>query len=142
MPLIQKTVQLATKPLPRVLSPRAHFVFDYLTAGAFFASAIAFGRVNRRAALGAAICGAADLATVTLTTRPGGEPRPFSLRAHGQIDLGLASMTAMMPEFLRIQETPQANFFLLQSVLMTAVNGLTDFETDDVTSGKHTRRAA
>src|SRR5205085_11924342 len=99
MPLIQKAVQMATKPLPAVISPRAHFVIDYLTAGAFFAAAVAFGRVNRKAALGATLCGAAELATAALTTQPGGERRPFSLAAHRQIDLGLASMTAMMPEF-------------------------------------------
>jgi len=127
MPIAQKAVQLFTKPIPRVISPRAHFALDYISAGVLLASTVALWPRNRRAALGAAICGVADLATATLTTRPGGARRPFSFRTHGRIDWGLATMTAMMPEFLGIEDSPQSRLFFTHSLVKTAVVGLTNF---------------
>src|SRR5205085_1005266 len=85
-PIAQKAVQLFTKPIPRVISPRAHFALDYISAGVLLASTVALWPRNRRAALGAAICGVADLATATLTSRPGGARRPFSFRTHVRRD--------------------------------------------------------
>jgi len=143
MPLAQKAVQLASNRLPKVISPRTHFVVDYLVAGAFVASAAGLWRQNRKAAIGALMCGAAELLVVSLTTRPGGARRAISFRTHGTLDMGLAAMTAMMPEFMRVADTPQSRLFLGQSVLMTAVAGLTDFDADEMrTDGTRERRVA
>ena len=38
MPLLHSSVKLATKHMPKVISPTAHAVLDYATAAAFFAS--------------------------------------------------------------------------------------------------------
>ena len=131
MPLAHSAVKLLTKPLPNFISPRAHFAFDYITAGAFFASAAMIWKLNKRAAIGATICGAAEVAVASLTTRPGGERRAISFRTHGRIDIGLAAMTAMMPEFMGLEDAPQSKLFLIQSIAMTAVAGLTDFDAAD-----------
>jgi hypothetical protein len=131
MPLAHSAVKMLTKPLPDIISPQTHFVIDYITAGAFFASAAMVWKVNKRAAIGATICGAAEVAVASLTTRPGGERRAISFRTHGRIDMGLAAMTAMMPEFMGLEDAPQSRLFLIQSVAMTAVAGLTDFDSED-----------
>lgn len=130
MPLLQNAVKLLTKPLPDVIDPRTHFVIDYLTAGAFLASSVFMWRVNKRAAIGATICGAAEIAVASLTTRPGSRARPISFKTHGRIDLGLAAMTAMMPEFMGLEKAPQSKLFLAQGILITAVRELTDFEVE------------
>ena|SRR5437588_2114479 len=130
MPLLQNAVKLLTKPLPDVIDPRTHFVIDYMTAGAFLTSAAFMWRANKRAAIGATICGAAEIAVASLTTRPGSRPRPISFRTHGRIDLGLAAMTAMMPEFMGLEDAPQSKLFLAQATVMTAVTELTDFEVE------------
>ena len=116
MSLAQKAVKVATKPLPNVISPHAHFVADYLTAGAFLAASAGFWHINKRASIGALICGAADLLIASLTTRPGGPRRALGFRTHGRIDMGLAAMTATMPEFMGIEDSPQARLFLVQSI--------------------------
>lgn len=133
MPLLQNAVKLLTKPLPDVIDPRTHFVLDYLTAGAFLASSVFMWRVNKRAAIGAAICGAAEIAVASLTTRPGSRPRPISFKTHGRIDLGLAAMTAMMPEFMGLEDAPQSKLFLVQGILITAVTELTNFDVEGAT---------
>ncbi len=130
MPLLQNAVKLLTRPLPDVIDPRTHFVIDYLTAGAFLACAGMMWRVNKRAAIGSVICGASEIAVASLTTRPGSRPRPISFRTHGRIDLGLAAMTAMMPEFMGLEDAPQAKLFTAQAVVMTAVRELTNFEVE------------
>ena len=132
MPLAQSAVRLLTKPLPKLISPRAHFNFDYITAGAFFASAAMIWKLNKPAAIGATICGAAEVAVASLTTRPGGRRRAISFSSHGRIDMGLAAMTAMMPRFMGLEDAPQSKLFLVQSIVLTAVAGLTDFESEDM----------
>lgn len=131
MPLTHTIVKTLTKPLPDVINPRTHFVIDHIMAGAFFASAAMMWRDNKRAAIAATICGAADLAVASLTTRPGSRKRPLGFRTHGRIDMGLAAMTAMMPEFMAIEGSPQSRLFMAQSIAMTAVAGLTDFDYED-----------
>ena len=140
MPLLQNAVKLLTKPLPDVIDPRTHFVIDYLTAGAVLVSAGMMWRVNKRAAIGATICGAAEIAVVSLTTRPGSRPRPISFKMHGRIDLGLSAMTAMMPEFMGLEKAPQSKLFLAQGILITAVTELTNFDVEGAEHSFENRR--
>lgn len=131
MPLAYSAVKLLTKPLPKVIRPGAHFGLEYITAGAFFASAAMIWKLNKRAAIGATICGAAEVAVASLTTRPGGRPRAISFATHGRTDMGLALMTAMMPRFMDIEDAPQSKLFLVESIVMTVVAGLTDFDSEE-----------
>jgi len=127
MPILNSATKLAMKPLPRALSPKAHSIADYVTVGAFFASAGWFWRRSKRAALAALICGAAELAVDLLTDYPGGIKRVISFRAHHDIDLGLAAMTATMPEFLAFKDEGEKKFFLTQGAVITALAEVTQF---------------
>jgi hypothetical protein len=62
-----------------------------------------------------------------LTDYPGGVRKWISFRRHREIDLGLAAMTATMPEFLAFKDDAERKFFLAQGALITAATELTQF---------------
>ena len=127
MPMLTSATNLLTKRMPKIISPKAHAVVDYFTAGAFLLTGAFCWSRNKRAALGAFVCGGAELATALLTDYPGGVKKAISFRNHGRIDIGLAAMTATMPEFMSFRDTREKNFFLAQAGMMTAVTNMTDF---------------
>jgi hypothetical protein len=127
MPMLTSATNVLTRRMPKIISPKAHAVVDYIAAGAFLLTGAFCWSRNKRAALGAFICGGAELATALLTDYPGGVKKVISLRNHEKIDIGLAAMTATMPEFMRFRETREKKFFLAQAGVMTAVTNLTDF---------------
>jgi hypothetical protein len=127
MPLTNSLAKVVAKPLPRMVSPKAHAVADYVTVGAFLMGAGFFWQRSKRAALGALICAGAELAVNLLTDYPGGIKKVISFRTHREIDLGLAAMTATMPEFLAFKDDSERKFFLAQGMLITAASELTQF---------------
>jgi hypothetical protein len=127
MAIFNTAAKLALKPVPRFISPKGHAIIDYMTIGSFFMSAAWFWSRSKRAALAAAICGGADLAISLLTDYPGGMKKAIPFRIHGDIDLGLATMTAAMPEFLAFEDDHEKKFFLAQGAMITAVRELTKF---------------
>ncbi|MBV9342893.1 MAG: hypothetical protein JO159_18665 [Acidobacteria bacterium] len=127
MPILNSAVQIATKPFPKAISPKAHAIFDYLTAGSFFMSAAWFWGRSKRAAIASLISGGAELAVSLLTDYPGGVKKVISFRTHREIDFGLGAMTATMPEFLAFKDEDERKFFLAQGALITALSGLTKF---------------
>lgn len=116
-------------------------MFDYITVGVFVAGAAWFWRRNKRAAIAAGLCGAAKLAVSTMTAYPGGVRRSIRFPHRREIDLGLAAMTATMPEFLGFTDEPQKRFFQVQGALAVALTELTDFP-DRVPRSKEYGRAA
>lgn len=110
-----------TRRLPKVLSPKAHAAGDYLCAGIFFAAGVLFWRNHRRAALGSLFCGGVKLATSALTDYDGDQSNIISLPLHEKVDLGLAGMSAAVPEVMNIGEPGPKRFFLGQALLMTAL---------------------
>ena len=127
MPILSSATHVLTRRMPKIISPKAHAVVDYVTAGAFLLTGAFYWSRNKRAALGAFVCGGAELATSLLTDYPGGVKKVISFRNHGRIDLGLAAMTATMPEFMGFRHDREKSFFLAQAALITAVTDLTDF---------------
>jgi hypothetical protein len=127
MPILNRTIQMATQPLPKMISPKAHAMFDFLVAGSFFLMAPFLWRRSKRAAVAALLSGGAELAVSLLTNYPGGARRVIHPRTHRDIDYGLAAMIATMPEFLAFEDDNERKLFLTQGALITAVNGLTDF---------------
>ena len=127
MPILTSATHVLTRRMPKIISPKAHAVVDYVTAGAFLLTGASYWSRNKRAALGAFVCGGAELATSLLTDYPGGVKKVISFRNHGRIDLGLAAMTATMPEFMGFRHDREKSFFLAQAALITAVTDLTDF---------------
>ena len=141
MPLLNTAIKLLGKPMPKVISPKAHAIADYATAALFFAGAGLFWRRSKRAAVASLICGAAEAGVAALTDYPGGVKHAISFPLHRKIDFGLASMTATMPEFLAFKDESEKVFFRLQSGLTAAVTTLTDFEEQNL-AGERERRAA
>src|SRR5690348_15686457 len=141
MPILHSAIKIAAKPIPAVISPKAHAIFDYITVGVFIAGASWFWRRNKRAAIAAGLCGAAKLAVSTTTAYPGGVRRSIRFPHRREIDLGLAAMTATMPEFLGFSDEPQKRFFQIQGALAVALTELTDFP-DRAPRSKEYARAA
>jgi hypothetical protein len=141
MPALNSVAKLVAKPLPRIISPKAQAILDYLLVGSFFGTASWFWRHNKRAALGAVLCGSAKLAVTLLTDNPGGVSRIITPRARREIDLGLAAMVATMPDFLAFKDEPERKFFLAQGVLITIGSEVTRYP-ESSSSRKERSRAA
>lgn len=142
MPMLNRFVKAATKPIPDMITPRGHAVVDYMIAGAFFAAAAFFWRRNKRAAVGSLLCGSAQLGVSALTDYPGGVRGPIRFLTRRSLDLGLAAMTATMPEFLDFKGEPPQKFFTAQGAIITLANGLTQFPEKSEDEWKERRRAA
>jgi hypothetical protein len=141
MPLLNSLAKVLTKPVPRLISPKVHAAVDYASVGAFLMSAGFFWQRSKRAAFGALICAGAELAVSLLTDYPGGIKRVISFRTHGEIDLGLAAMTATMPEFLAFKDDSERKFFLAQGALITAATELTQFPAKTLRTEKGRRNS-
>src|SRR5438477_7759382 len=122
MPILNSLTKVVAKPLPRMVSPKAHAVVDYMLMSAGY-----FWQRNKRAALAALICGGAELAVSLLTDYPGGVKKVITFRKHGEIDLGLAAMSATMPEFLAFKDDSEKKFFVAQGALITVATEITQF---------------
>ncbi len=129
MPVLQSSVKLATKHMPKIISPKTHAVLDYVAAGTFLAGGILLlmRRRDKRAGISALVCGVAETVTSLLTDYPGGVTGLIRFSTHGKIDMGLAAMTATLPEFMDFADGPDMGFFRAQALLITANAGLTDF---------------
>src|SRR5436853_7631675 len=126
MPILNRVTKAITRPLPKMVSPKTHAIVDYLIAGSFLAMGTVFWSRNKRAALSAFICGGAELALSLLTDYPGGVKKVISFPTHCKVDIGLAAMTAAMPEFMGFKDDREKRFFLAQSAGITVATNLTD----------------
>ena len=62
MPLLQSVVQsVGQKALPKVISPKAHAIIDYATAGSFFLMAALMWKRHKRAGISSRAAGEPDL---------------------------------------------------------------------------------
>lgn len=131
MAMLNYLVKMALKPLPKVISPRSHAVLDYMVVGAFLATAGLFWRRNKRAAVSSLLCAGAQLGVTMLTDYPGGVRSSIRFSTRRKLDLGLAAMTAAMPEFLNFEGEPERKFFAAQGMVMTVANQLTQFSGEE-----------
>jgi hypothetical protein len=127
MPMLANLTRALTDRMPKVISPGAHAVIDYATAGSFIAMGIFLWKREKRAAISSLTCGAAELATAMMTDYPGGLVDEISFETHGRIDVGMAGLVDSMPGIMRFDEHGSSRFFQMQAVMMAAVTGLTDF---------------
>jgi hypothetical protein len=128
MPVLNSVAGAVSSRMPKALSPKAHAIADYIVVGSLLVAGALFWRKNKRAALSALICGGAELALNLLTDYPGGVRKVIHPRTHEKIDLGLAAMTAAMPEFMEFDDDKERHFFLLQSGAVTVLANLTEFD--------------
>jgi hypothetical protein len=130
MSLLHKGVQVAANRLPKVISPKTHAIIDYATAGSFIlAGVLLMRKKHKKAAIGALVCGIAEATTAMLTDYPGGVAKLISFPTHGKIDYGKGGLIMAMPNLLGFDDKSPAVFFRMQSLAITAVTGMTDFET-------------
>lgn len=129
MPLLDQAAKLATKNMPKIIRPRAHAMLDYAIAASFFVAGAFFWRRNRRAAIGALACGAAETVSALCTDYPGGVANKISYETHGSLQIALSGAMASLPEILHFSDEPEATFFRVQGVAMATVVGLTDFSS-------------
>jgi hypothetical protein len=128
MPVTTSAVDSLTRRLPKVVSPKTHAIVDYLVIGSLFVAGALYWRRNRRAAIGALVCGGAGLAVNLATDYPGGIYPLLDFKDHGKIDIGLAAVAATIPEFLSFSQTPERRFFLIEEGAITAAANLTAFD--------------
>src|SRR3954468_8507262 len=102
MPLTDMAARALVDKLPKVIDAKTHAFIDYGTAATCFALGARFWSRNKRASIGAMLCGSAIVATSMITDYPGGlkKARMLSFQTHGKVDAGLAGMTAAIPNFL------------------------------------------
>jgi len=123
-------IKLAARRLPKMVSPRAHSALDYAMAGSFLVAGVVMWRRNKRAALGALVCGGVKAANILVTDYPGGKYDVLSYRTHGRVDAGIAGLAAAMPRVMGFQDDDEAGFFALAALSETVVASLTDFNQD------------
>ncbi len=140
MPVLNSLTKMAAKPIPRVVTPKAHAMIDYASVGLFLGTTAWFWRRNRRAAVVSLICGGAELAVMLLTDYPGGIKKFISFRTHREMDYRLAAMVASMPESLALKGDDATKFFRVQGALITLLGELT--QSSPVPSKRVRTRAA
>jgi hypothetical protein len=128
MALFDAGVRMLSNRMPKMISPRAHAIIDYVTAGAFLGMGAYLWRRNRRAAVASLICGAAEVGTAAVTDYPGGVRPYISFEQHGKIDSMMSGIVATMPNMLFFANHPSAQFFRGQGVAIAAVTGMTEFD--------------
>jgi hypothetical protein len=128
MPVLQKGVAALANRMPKVISPKGHAIADYAAVGTFFLLAGLLWRRNKRAGISALICGGSELAATLLTDFPGGVAKVISFPTHGKIEMGLAATAASMPSFMGFDNEPEAKWFRIMGLNVTAVTARTDFE--------------
>jgi hypothetical protein len=140
MPISTKLTELATKPLPKFISPGAHAIIDYATAGAFLTAGALLWKKNKRAALGSFLCGNLVGSLIFLTDCPGGVWKKISFETHGNIDPGVSALVASLPNLLGFSEEREAKLFQSMGIGLAAVRTLTRF--DEGSSNLETRSRA
>jgi hypothetical protein len=125
MPVLNRLAKIVAKPIPRMITPKAHALIDYASVGLFLGTTAWFWRRNRRAAVASLICGGAELGIMLLTDYSGGAKKLISFSTQREIDYGLAAAVASMPESLAFEGDDETKFFRVQGALITLLGELT-----------------
>lgn len=128
--------------MPKVVGPRAHAVIDYAVAATFFTVGALFWNRDKRAAISSIICGVATVTNSIFTDYPGGIVKAISYHTHGRIDMGLAGLTATMPQVMGFGDEAESRFFQMQAIGETAITAMTDFNALERTESYRYREAA
>ena len=132
MPIVQKGVAAMSDRLPKVISPKAHAIADYVALGALVVTGALLWNRNRRASIAALSCAGAEAANTLLTDFPGGIGKLISFPTHGKIDMGLAATCSALPNFMGFNDEPEAKFFRIMGLNITTIGALTNFKHSGV----------
>jgi hypothetical protein len=120
---------------PRILTPTAHGVLDYLVALAFLLAPTLFDFGDRATVVSYLV--AATHAIVSLITRyPLGVFRLIAFPTHGLIETLAAVGVIAFPWLLQFSsDEPARNFFVVVGLTVLLVVVLTDYRRDDLRTG-------
>mgnify|MGYP005811185421 CR=1 FL=1 len=127
MPILHKGVAAMSDHMPKVLSPKQHAIADYVTLGGLILMTALFWKKNKHVAHAALSCAVAEAANTLLTDFPGGVTDVIDFRNHGRIDFGLAAACSALPNIMDFDDEPEAKYFRIMALNITAVGALTDF---------------
>ena len=127
MPIANTAARAVAPRLPKMISPAAHAVIDYVMFGAFFTAGALLWKKNKRASLAAYLCADIVGTLAFLTDMPGGVWKKISFETHGRVDPGLSLLAASVPQMLAFKGEHEAKLFHGMGVAMAVVGGLTDF---------------
>jgi hypothetical protein len=128
MPISTKLAELATRPLPKAISPRVHAAIDWGTAGALVVAGALLWKKNKRAALASYLSAELIGSLIFLTDCPGGVWKKISFETHGKVDVGISALVTSLPSLLGFADERESKLFQGVGIGLAAVNGLTDFE--------------
>jgi hypothetical protein len=128
MSIATKLTELATKPLPKMISPKLHAAIDWGIAAAFLTAGALLWRKNKRAALAFYISGDLIGSVIFFTDCPGGVSKKISFETHGKIDPGIAALVASLPNLMSFSDEPEARLFQSIGIALATVRNLTAFE--------------
>lgn len=142
MSLMQRGLGAALNRLPKVINPTQHAIIDYALAATFFTAGAVLFKRHRRAGISAFLCGGAATVNSIITDYPGGLFQLINFETHGQVDAGLAGMTAAMPRLMGFGSDRESWFFDVQATIETAATALTDFHAYERPAISRMREAA
>lgn len=128
MPISTKLTELATRPLPKFISPGMHAVIDWGTAAAFMTAGAWLWNKNRRASTASYVCAGLTGSLIFFTDCPGGVWKKISFETHGKIDPGVSALVASMPNLLNFSDEEESKLFQAIGIGLVAACGLTRFE--------------
>ncbi|HET9742984.1 MAG TPA: hypothetical protein VFQ00_09545 [Terriglobales bacterium] len=126
----------AFEQVPKVISPTAHGVIDYLVVAYYFGIAGACWNSNKRAGIAALANGAAVLGTSMMTDYWGDGRKPISFATHGVIDCFQGAAAALAPLLLGFADEGAASLFWAQAGSEAGVLAMTDFHAADRTEAR------
>ncbi len=127
MPLLDRLAVKLADQMPTFISPKAHSLVDYGTAGAFLLFATSAWKRDTRVAVSSAGCGIFHLLTSVLTDYSERRTDRMEMEHHARVDMGFAAMVGTMPSFMGIKDKYDARFFRIQALVIAVAAGLTDF---------------
>ena len=123
MPLLTKTTDLATRKLPKVISPQAHKLADYAMMSGFALAGLVYWKRDRRAAIASLLCGGSMLALTLATEYNGQRGHRMSFSEHRRTEMGMAAAFSLIPGILKTGKMAKTHF-LVQAAALTAIGNM------------------
>lgn len=130
MSLATKALGSLEDRLPKLINARVHGVIDYAHAAFFLGLAIGCRKKNPPAALAALGTGLLVLGESLLTDYPLGVKPVLPFSVHGKLESGFAAFSFSIPKLFGFTGTKAAKVFHANGLVVAAVVGLTDFDSE------------
>jgi hypothetical protein len=125
MPLLNRSVTMVARRMPKVITPRAHAIIDYAVAASFVVAGVNAWRHHKHAAISAFIVAGAKIGLSLMTDYPGGIARVVPFPTHLRFDAGNGGLVSSMPNLMGFGSGWPAWIFRAHGVGIAAVAALT-----------------